>query len=98
MPHLRLSARAQSDLSRLHALLIKKDVSAAKRALLAIREEFILLKYSPMIGRPVENHDNLREIVIDFGTSGYLAMYRFEPSLDAVTILAIKHQLEDGYT
>ena len=50
-----------------------------------------------MIGRPVEDHGDLRELVIDFGASGYLALYRFEPRLDAVTILAIKHQREDGY-
>jgi len=36
--------------------------------------------------------------VIEFGASGYLAMYRFEPALDTVSILAIKHQLEDDYT
>jgi len=77
--------------------MLEKDANAAKRALLAIREAFMTLKHSSMIGRPVENHDNLRELVIDFGASGYLAMYRFEPSLDAVTILAIKHQREDGY-
>ena len=50
-----------------------------------------------MIGRPVEDHDDLRELVIDFGASGYLALYRFEPTMDAVTILAIKHQREDDY-
>lgn len=55
------------------------------------------LKQSHMIGRLVEDHGDLREIVIDFGATGYLAMYRFEPSLDVVTILAIKHQREDDY-
>lgn len=97
MPHVRLSARAQSDLSRLHSFLLEKDANAAKRAMLAIREAFMPLKNSPMIGRPVEDRVGLRELVIDFGASGYLAMYRFEPPLDAVTILAIKHQREDDY-
>lgn len=50
-----------------------------------------------MIGRLVEDHDNLRELVVDFGASGYLVMYCFEPSLGAVTILAVKHQREDSY-
>lgn len=97
MPHVRLSARAQSDLSRLHTFLISKDVNAAKRAMLAIRESFMPLTYAPMIGRPVDDSDDLRELVIDFGASGYLALYRFEAALDAVTILAIKHQREDDY-
>ncbi|MDP1635723.1 MAG: type II toxin-antitoxin system RelE/ParE family toxin [Gallionellaceae bacterium] len=97
MPQVRLSARAQSDLSRLHAFLLEKDAIAAKRAVLAIREAFIPLERSPMMGRPVEDHDDLRELAIDFGTSGYLAMYRFERTADAVTILAVKHQREDDY-
>lgn len=97
MPHVRLSARAQSDLSRLYAFLLEKDANAAKRALIAIREAVMPLKQSPMIGRPVEDRSDLRELVIDFGASGYLVMYRFEPALDSVTILAIKHQREDAY-
>lgn len=97
MPHVRLSARAQSDLSRLHTFLVRKDTNAAKRAVLAIRDAFIPLTHAPMIGRPVEDSEDLREVVIDFGASGYLALYRFEPALDAVTILTIKHQREDDY-
>ena len=97
MPHVRLSARAQSDLSRLHTFLVSKDINAAKRAMLVIREAFMPLTHAPMIGRPVEDSEDLRELVIDFGASGYLALYRFEPALDAVTILAIKHQREDDY-
>lgn len=77
--------------------MASKDINAAKRALLIIREAFIPLQHAPMIGRPVEDHDGLRELVIDFGASGYLALYRFEPTLEAVTILAIKHQREDDY-
>jgi plasmid stabilization system protein ParE len=97
MPHVKLSARAQSDLSRLYAFLLGKDPLSAKRAVLTIREALAPLKYSPLIGRPVEDRDDLRELVIDFGTSGYLAMYRFEHAMNAVTILAIKHQREDSY-
>ena len=50
-----------------------------------------------MIGRPIEDSEELRELVIDFGASGYLALYRFETALDAVTILTIKHQREGDY-
>lgn len=45
----------------------------------------------------MEDRAGLRELVIDFGTAGYLALYRYEPPLDAVTILAIKRQREDDY-
>jgi plasmid stabilization system protein ParE len=97
MSHVRLSARAQSDLSRLQTSLANKDTNAAKRAMLVIREAFMPLTHAPKIGRPMEYSDGLPELVIDFGASGYLALYRFEPTLDAVTILAIKHQREDDY-
>jgi plasmid stabilization system protein ParE len=97
MPQVKLSARAQSDLSRLHAFLLEKDANAAKRALLVIRDALMPLKHSPLIGRPVEDREDLRELVIDFGTTGYLAMYLFEANLDAVTVLALKHQREDDY-
>lgn len=97
MPHVRLSARAQSDLSRLHTFLVGKDVNVARRAMLAIRDALRLLAHAPGMGRPVEDSEDLRELVIDFGASGYLALYRFEPALDAVTILALKHQREDDY-
>ena len=97
MPHVRLSARAQSDLSRLHTFLVGKDVNAAKRAMLSIREAFRPLPHAPTIGRLVEDSEDLRQLVIDFGASGYLALYRFEPVLDTVTILAVKHLREDDY-
>ena len=55
------------------------------------------LRRAPAIGRLVEDSNELREMVINFGASVYLAHYRFEPALDAVTVLAIKHQIEDDY-
>ena len=97
MPRVILTARAQSDLSRLHAFLLEKDALVANRAVLAIRDAFMPLEHAPLIGRPVEDRGDLRELVIDFGATGYLALYRTEGTSDAVTILALKHQREDGY-
>ena len=97
MPRVILSARAQGDIVRLRNFLLEKDINATKRAVLAIREAFLPLKQSPVIGRPVEDHPELRELIIDFGATGYLALYRYEPANDAVVILAIKHQREDDY-
>ena len=77
--------------------MFAKDADAAKRAVLAIREAFVPLRLFPLIGRPVEDSADLRELVIDFGASGYLALYQFEATEHAVTILALKHQREDDY-
>jgi plasmid stabilization system protein ParE len=62
-----------------------------------IRDDFLPLTNAPMIGIPVLDREELRELVIDFGADGYAALYRLEPALDALTILAIKHQREDDY-
>ncbi len=39
----------------------------------------------------------LRQLVIAFGDSGYVALYRHEPADDAVYVLAFWHQEEGGY-
>lgn len=36
-----------------------------------------------------------RELPIDFGDSGYVALYRYE--VDLVTVLSLRHQKEVGY-
>jgi hypothetical protein len=65
--------------------------------MLAIRDAFRPLTHAPNMDRPVEDGEDLRELVIDFGVSGYLALYRYEPALDAVTILAVKLRREDDF-
>lgn len=92
-----LSARAQADISRLYRFLLDKDALVAQRAIAAIRDAFLPLQAAPLMGRPVENHAGLRELVIEYGTSGYLALYRHELACHTVVILAIKHQREDDY-
>ncbi|MFZ4539708.1 type II toxin-antitoxin system RelE/ParE family toxin [Propionivibrio sp.] len=55
-----------------------------------------ILILQPGIGRPVlDLPPEFRELVIDFGDSGYIARYHVSP--DLVTVLAIRHQREVGY-
>ena len=44
--------------------------------------------------RPVDDLQHHRELVIDFGASGYVARYRYEKGGE-IYIVRIKHQLED---
>jgi hypothetical protein len=39
----------------------------------------------------------MRELVISFGKSGYVALYRFIAHLGVVRVLAIRHQRELDY-
>lgn len=54
-----------------------------------------ILSHSPLIGRKVKG--GKRELVIGSGSRGYIALYRFIPAIDAVFVLAVRHQREAGY-
>jgi plasmid stabilization system protein ParE len=97
MPRVVISAGGQADIKRLHRFLAARSPEAALRAVKAIRQSFKPLRTQPEIGRPIEDLPNLRELIIEFGSSGYLALYRYSASDDVVFILTIKHQREDEY-
>jgi plasmid stabilization system protein ParE len=77
--------------------LAAKDPHAARRAAEAIERRLLLLETAPDIGRPFPELPELRELVIGFGVSGYVALYRHEPANDVVYVLAFRHQKEAGY-
>jgi plasmid stabilization system protein ParE len=96
MSRLIWSPAALIDVQRLYRFLAPKNIDAAKRAVMALRQGVKVLAQQPGIGRPVEDlPSEFREWIIDFGDSGYIARYRLEA--DAVTILAVRHQKEVGY-
>lgn len=63
----------------------------------AIQAQFTLLEAEPAIGRPFELAEELRELLIPFGESGYVALYRLDEVADVVYLLAFRHQKEAGY-
>ncbi len=88
-------ATALADLERLFRFLLEHDQHSAVASAAAIRSAIEMLAEHPLIGRRVSG--NVRELVISFGRTGYLALYRFVPALEEVRILAIRHQREIGY-
>ena len=56
-----------------------------------------MLETNPEIGRPLPELPELRELIMEFGDSGYVALYRYESAADAVQVLAFRHQKEAGY-
>ncbi|WP_019569020.1 type II toxin-antitoxin system RelE/ParE family toxin [Thioalkalivibrio sp. ALMg13-2] len=84
-------------MERCRRALATKAPDAARRAGLAIERQFLLLETAPDMGRPDPEIPELRELVIAFGDSGFVALYRHEPTDDAVYILAFRHQKEAGY-
>jgi plasmid stabilization system protein ParE len=97
----RYSASARDDLARLYEYLLERattvdDLDLAERALGAITEAVESLKRSPFIYRKADDDPFLRELLVPFGSSGYLALFEIEDAA-TVTILAVRHQLEDDY-
>jgi plasmid stabilization system protein ParE len=86
---------ALANLERAFTHLAAAEPEAAKAAASAIREAVELLAHHPFIGRAVEGE--LRELVISFGRTGYVALYRFVATRNQVRILAFRHQRELAY-
>jgi len=89
------SKNALETLERAFEFLAEKDPGAAAAAAAAIREAVDALARHPLIGRSIAG--DLRELVISYGRSGYVALYDFSPAQDQVRVLAIRHQRELDY-
>jgi plasmid stabilization system protein ParE len=72
-----------------------KNPGAARNAVTAIQSAVENLAAHPLVGRRLEGE--LRELIISYGHSGYVALYRFVVATDEVRILAIRHQREVGF-
>jgi plasmid stabilization system protein ParE len=94
----RFTEEALADLERLYDFALQRDDgdwSTAERALQAIRNAIVLLETSPFSCRKALPQDSfLRELIIGFGASGYIALFEIE-NARMVTVLALRHQREE---
>ena len=73
-----LSPDAVEDVERLRTFLDQKNPDAARRALAAIWTAIDRLREFPDLGMPTEASD-IRQIVVRFGSSGYIVRYAALP-------------------
>jgi len=96
----RFTEEAESDLVRLYEFILDRDTTdwaIAESALAAVRHAIRSLELSPFSYRKTEaGNPFLRELVIPFGASGYVALYEIDND-GSVTILAVRHQREEDY-
>lgn len=96
----RFTEEAENDLVRLYEFVLVRDETdwaLAERALDAIRNSVRNLELTPFSFRKAtSNNPFLRETLIPFGASGYVALYEIDHE-ETVTILALRHQREDDY-
>ena len=97
MPRVIVTQGAANGLERCRLFLVEKNPHAARRAGQAIERQFTLLETNPDIGRPLDDLPELRELIVAFGESGYVAHYRHEIESDTTYVLAFRHQKEAGY-
>ena len=90
---------AEADLLRQFDFLLEQDVAAAEKARAAIAKAIELLEVFPFTCRKALGGDGnpfLRELIIPFGASGYVALFEIE-NRNTVTVLAVRHQREEDY-
>lgn len=99
----RLTRDAEADLDRLFDFLLDRelnrdggDVTLPGEAIAALRAGIATLKTSPFTCRKAAQSPFLRELIVPFGRSGYVALFEIEDE-SSVSVLAVRHQLEDDY-
>ncbi|MDP9083447.1 MAG: type II toxin-antitoxin system RelE/ParE family toxin [Pseudomonadota bacterium] len=90
------SRKAFADLDRLADFLIKEAPQVAVAAIDVIRDGIEILERHPFIGRSCE--EGLRELLISYGKSAYVALYSYAQRADVVLVLTIRHQREADYS
>ncbi len=101
MPYysVRFTVEAQEDLQRLHAFLLAHDLNLAERAIGVIQDALSMLEKFPFSCRKAadgRHGPRLRELIIPFGSSGYVLLFEIEDAT-TVTVTAVRHQRESDY-
>ncbi len=99
----RLTREAAEDLAQLFDFVLERelqrhdgDLELAERALQAIKDGMSTLRTSPFTCRKAGQSPFVRELVIPFGRSGYVALFEIVDT-ENVVVTAVRHQLEDDY-
>ena len=99
----RLTRDAKADLDRLFDFVLDRelarddgDLTLPEQAMASLRAGFATLQTSPFTCRKAGQSPFLRELIVPFGRSGYVALFEIEDASNVV-VVAVRHQLEDDY-
>lgn len=97
----RLTRGAVEDLRRIEDFLIEQalrhgDTDLPLRALDSIQRELKVLHTNPFTCRKTGADPFERELIIPFGGSGFVLLFRILDQRD-IAVLALRHQREDDY-
>lgn len=88
-----LSPAAIDDVERLRSFLGTVNPEAAKRALALLWKAIDRLQELPALGKPTEDAD-IRQIIVRFGSSGYIVRYVVVPETGDILITRLWHGRE----
>ncbi len=83
---------AVNDIARLREFIAKENPSAARRAAEVIKNSVQRLVDLPLIGKPLQELPQYRELFIQFGAGGYILRYRVKSEL--IFIVHVRHYRE----
>jgi plasmid stabilization system protein ParE len=99
----KLTREAEDDLVRLFDFIIERelahkggDAELADKALNAIKDGLALLERFPFTCRKAGASPFVRELVIPFGHTGYVALFEIVDD-ETVVVGAVRHQREDDF-
>ena len=97
------SPEAEEDLERLFDYVLERELNnhtgnldLPERAIQAIRKGCEFLAHSPFSCRKAGDSSFVRELLIPFGGTGYVALFEIQGN-QQVIIGAVRHQREDDY-
>jgi plasmid stabilization system protein ParE len=92
MPQIIISAKATRDLNKIREYLLQFNSEAAQKAAATIIEATSQLLTHPMLGKPLEDIPEYRELIRPFVSGAYTIRYRMD--FDKIIIVGIKHSKE----
>jgi toxin ParE1/3/4 len=95
MARIELAAGVLDDLDRFLDHMEHFDVPDAAERIGDLMQAIGILRHSPLIGRPVRG--GKRELLVGQGSRGYVVLYRHVRAQDAVFVLAVRSQREEGF-
>ena len=97
------SREASDDLERLFDHILDREIQSStpdltlpEHAIESIQQACQLLSHSPFSCRKVGDSPFVRELIISFGASGFVALFEIRDA-DQVIVGAVRHQRESDY-
>ena len=95
MARIALAPEVADDIERIFDHLAQHAPEAAPLRISEIIDAISVLETNPLIGRPVRR--GKRALIVGRRSHGCVALYRYEPEVDTVFVLALRSQSEAGY-